>query len=211
MNKKSQNRLAILNHYVDRWLSLPRMSRQRLGDEVVQTFYALGFDDALAKLGIHFNQTDDIAKDLRPRSQKIFRWLGHYDEVKSSPDRLFYVEAVIVAAMPEQVRLAYLNEVYSCAGVFIGVQHDDGGIAGEKMAAALVKENAEAQISVMELGPTPDAQALSRAKKELRESIGTSIASLRKLEERGQKSLSRPTSKGVRPRPSPLTTAEIRL
>ena len=82
---------------------------------------------------------------------------------QTRPDRLFYVEASIVA-MPNP-RLAYLNEVYACTGVFVGVQHPGDDIDGEKMATALVK-NAEAQISVME----PDNRRIDKreqAKKEL--------------------------------------------
>ena len=179
-----QNRLSLLQQYVRKWLEHPRLSRSVIGEEVVRAFYELGYREVLAPEGIDFKYTDDVANDMRTRAQKLFRWLGHYDGIKASPDKLFFIEAAILAAMPQDLRLSYLNDVYAVTGVFIGVNHNQGdAISNEQIAAALTKENMEAQLSVIKLGSCPSEAAVHNAYRELKESAGTTLAAIEALED----------------------------
>ncbi|MCX4025076.1 hypothetical protein H0A36_23400 [Endozoicomonas sp. SM1973] len=178
-----RNRITLLLKYIHRWLDHPKMSRSLVGEEIVKIFYELNFDEALIKEGIQFLRTNDVSNDMRTHAQKIFRWLGYYEEVKPSPSKLFFVEAVIVAALPLDLRMAYLNEVYDVAGVYIGVkQSSSEGICSQTMAARLTKENMEAQLSVIELGHNPTADAVKNAHRELKESAATTQAAVEALE-----------------------------
>ncbi|WP_163833262.1 hypothetical protein [Spartinivicinus ruber] len=178
-----KHRVHLLNRYISRWLEYPKVSRQGIAEEVITFLKEYGYLEVLERENIQFSQTRNLTKDLRINAQKIFRWLGDYDEVKPSPSKLFFVEAAIVATMPLDLRMAYLNEVYDVAGVYIGVkQSSSEGICSQTMAARLTKENMEAQLSVIELGDCPTEEAVKNAHRELKESAATTQAAVEALE-----------------------------
>lgn len=182
MNQKS--RLDLLMVAIHRWLELPKVSRRALAVEVVDTAERLGFIPLLAAEGITFAKTSDPYNDGRINAQKLFRWLGQYEENHPMPDRLFHVEQVLLAAMPTHLRLAYLNDVYAPCGVTVVADsyRDAVSISSSQMAAALTKENSEAQVAVITLGTTPNRQQVTDCHRELRESRATTQASIDLLE-----------------------------
>ena len=175
MNITSLNRMEILNKYVQYCVELPRQSRARFTDKVVDAFYALKFDEHLDVKEVKINWCvggDDFEKDMRHNMQKLFRWLDAYQESKANPAKLFYIEQVIVAAMPEDLRVKYLNEVYMCSGVSVTKKapskHEELDI--NDMVKSLIKEGSEAQQAALNLGNNPTKETLTSAIREISES-----------------------------------------
>ncbi|WP_412522084.1 hypothetical protein [Shewanella algae] len=181
---KTQSRLVLLMCVVHRVLELPRMTRFAFAMDIVEQVDRLGLKELLASEGITFARTDDPYNDSRINAQKIFRWLGQYQECHPNPERLFHVEQALLAAMPTHLRMAYLNDVYGPIGVT--VVEDSGLVGGQlepgRVAAILTKENSEAQIAVITLGSQPTREQVVQCHRELRESRATTEASIQLLE-----------------------------
>ncbi|MGI0120172.1 hypothetical protein [Zooshikella sp. RANM57] len=190
MNYQSQGRFSLIQKYINRWLSLPKLSRAILTDKVVTAFLDFGFDQILTDQGIKFKDSHSLNCDqaMRVNAQKFFRWLGFYDEQFKSEPKIIALEPVIVAAMPNDLKLAYLNEVYAMAGVYIGTKKGDETYVSEgeksirQVAASMTKENAEAQIAVIQLGPNPTTEQIKTTYRELKESAGTTLGAIEFLE-----------------------------
>ncbi|MGI0119645.1 hypothetical protein [Zooshikella sp. RANM57] len=190
MNSQSQGRFGLIQKYVNHWLSLPKLSRAILTDKVVTAFFDFGFDQILTDQGITFKDSDclNCEQAMRVNAQKFFRWLGFYDEQFKSEQKIIALEPAIVAAMPNDLKLAYLNEVYAAAGVYIGTRKGDepnmpGGENGiRQVAASITKENAEAQIAVIQLGPNPSIEQIRTTYRELKESAGTTLGAIEFIE-----------------------------
>ena len=177
---KQVSRLTLLMKAINKWLELPKVSRSALATAVVQAVDDLKMVSVLAKEGISFTYSDDIYNDSRVNAQKIFRWLGQYADQHAVPERLFYVEQAILAAMPVDLRIGYLNDVYNMVGVTVVVDHVSDGLSlsTSDMAATLTKENSDAQIAVIRLGVEPSRFEVEQAYRELRESRGTTQAAM---------------------------------
>lgn len=181
---KPQSRLKLLIKVVNRALELPRASRFALAMDLVDAVDRLGFAEVLALEGLTFARTDDVHNDARINAQKLFRWLGQYENQHAQADRLFYVEVALLAALPEDLRLLYLNELYAPLRVtVVADQSCDGKVVNVlNMAAMLTKENSEAQVAVIHLGTEPNREQLEAAHRELRESAASTTASMAALE-----------------------------
>ncbi|ASX25885.1 hypothetical protein [Candidatus Williamhamiltonella defendens] len=180
---KKYSRLDLLMAAVNRWLEQPKASRSKITAEIVQSAEDCGLTEQLANEGITFNCTDDIYNDMRVNAQKIFRWLGHYEGIHPFHDRLWHIEVAILGAMPENLRLNYLNDVYGVIGALVCARQRNGqNIDATRMAASLTKEQMEAQISVIELGSRPDLHAAKTAYREVSEAVATGTAVLAELE-----------------------------
>lgn len=172
----TQNRLALIRRYLDRWSAMPRHNRQIVAEIVVEKFNELSMSEFLAGTGVEFSHSDDLCGDMRAHAQKLWRWLGAYEEVKPAPDKLWFVEQAIVAAMPAEMRLQYLNDVYTKASVHVSLRIDSGQtlIALEH----LIQEQADATKSLAALLDGIDPGELDRAEKEISESISASLSAL---------------------------------
>ncbi|WP_434939170.1 hypothetical protein ACRWQN_17650 [Shewanella sp. HL-SH8] len=181
---KQVSRLNLLMKAINAWLELPKVSRSVLAAAVAQAVDDLKLATVLAKEGITFTHSDDIYNDARVNAQKIFRWLGQYEGQHAVPERLFHVEQALLAAMPVDLRISYLNDVYNMVGVTVVVDHVSDGTAMNvaDMAATLIKENGEAQMAVVRLGIVPSRHDVEQAYRELRESRGFTQASMDALE-----------------------------
>lgn len=181
---KSVSRLSLLMRTIHRVLELPKMNRFGLAIDFVAAVERLGLNEVLATEGISFARTTDVHNDARVNAQKLFRWLGQYEGQHPQAERLFHVEQALVAALPVDLRVAYLNDVFGCAGVtVIADQISDGHVLHvADMAAQLTKENAEAQIAVIHLGAAPSCDELLKAHQELKESAATTQGSITALE-----------------------------
>lgn len=178
-----KHRVQLLNRYINRWLEYPKASRQTVAEEIITCLREYGYLEMLKKEKIEFSQTRNLFNDSRINAQKLFRWVSGSETVKPSSSKLFFVEAAIVAAMPLDLRMAYLNEVYDIASVFIGAKQTGGEVmCSQTMAATLTKENMEAQLSVIELGNNPTSDAVKNAHRELKESAATTQAAVEALE-----------------------------
>lgn len=181
---KQRSRLDLLMKAINAWLELPKVSRSALATAVVQAVDDLKLATVLAKEGITFTYSDDIYNNARVNAQKIFRWLGQYEGQHAVPERLFHVEQVILAAMPVELRIGYLNDVYGMVGVTVVVDHmsDAMSLSADDMAATLTKENCDAQVAVIRLGINPSRHLVETAYRELRESRAVASLTLDVLE-----------------------------
>ena len=182
MKQRSQNRLAILRRWVEAWSALPRTNRQLVAQDIFEAFNEHGLAEYLSGTGVEFTCTDDLSRDMRTHSQKLWRWLGAYEEANAQPDKLFYIEQVIVAAMPEQIRIGYLGEVYQRAGVSIGIELGGEAMSPARIAQTLIKENAEAQLAVINLRPDCSPEEMGNALRELHESAAATAAAIAAIE-----------------------------
>ena len=178
MKHRSQNRLAILRRYMDAWADMPRHNRSLVAEIIFEKFNELGLAEFIAGTGVEFSSSDDYSKDMRVRGQKLWRWIGAYEETKPQPDKLFYLEQVIVAAMPEPIRIAYLGEVYTASNLSIAIYQGWGGNSPANIAKALIKENAEAQAAVVTLSADSTHEEFATALRELRESAAATRAAI---------------------------------
>ncbi|MFB2670028.1 hypothetical protein ACE02U_14760 [Shewanella xiamenensis] len=178
------SRLSLLMRTIHRVLELPKMSRFNLAMDFVAAVERLGLTEVLAAEGISFARTDDVHNNARVNAQKLFRWLGQYEGQHPQVDRLFHIEQALVAALPEHLRVQYLNDVFGCTGVtVIADRMSDGHVLHvADMAAQLTKENAEAQVAVIHLGPNPSKEFVQHAYRELKESAATTQGSMAALE-----------------------------
>jgi len=183
-SRKNDSRLNLLMKTIHRVLELPKMTRFALAIDFVAAVERLGLSEVLAAEGISFASSQDVHNDARINAQKLFRWLGQYEGQHPQADRLFHVEQALVAALPEHLRVQYLNDVFGCTGVtVIADRMSDGHVLHvADMAASLTKENAEAQVAVIHLGPAPKREQLVAAHRELKESAATTQASMAALE-----------------------------
>ncbi|AEH15430.1 hypothetical protein [Shewanella baltica] len=183
-SRKNDSRLNLLMKTIHRVLELPKMTRFALAIDFVAAVERLGLSEVLAAEGISFASTQDVHNDARINAQKLFRWLGQYEGQHPQVDRLFHVEQALVAALPEHLRVQYLNDVFGCTGVtVIADRMSDGHVLHvADMAASLTKENAEAQVTVIHLGEEPKREQLVAAHRELKESAATTQASMAALE-----------------------------
>ncbi|MEM6190492.1 hypothetical protein [Shewanella scandinavica] len=183
-SRKKDSRLNLLMKTIHRVLELPKMTRFALAIDFVASVERLGLSEVLAAEGISFASTQDVHNDARINAQKLFRWLGQYEGQHPQVDRLFHVEQALVAALPEHLRVQYLNDVFGCTGVtVIADRMSDGHVLHvADMAASLTKENAEAQVAVIHLGDEPKREQLVAAHRELKESAATTQASMAALE-----------------------------
>lgn len=183
-SRKKDSRLNLLMKTIHRVLELPKMTRFALAIDFVTAVERLGLSEVLAAEGISFASSQDVHNDARINAQKLFRWLGQYEGQHPQADRLFHVEQALVAALPEHLRVQYLNDVFGCSGVtVIADRMSDGHVLHvADMAASLTKENAEAQVAVIHLGCEPKREQLVAAHRELKESAATTQASMAALE-----------------------------
>ena len=184
---KTRTRFERLTIAIDAWLKESDVDRQIITILVAEHAKQLGFTQLLASEGITFNEGGNPSDNIRANAQKFFRWLGYSQENKAKPGYLFALEHIIVAAMPEHIRLDYLNDVYGMAGVTAVSKlpaTSNDNLAANDISAALTKEHAEAQISIIKMSSDPSLTQAKKAKRELSEAIAMGQCALSAIEEK---------------------------
>lgn len=189
---KQQSRINLLRSSIKQWLEIPKVSRQVLAVEIVEKINNLGFKETLSDMGISFANSGDHYHDARVNAQKLFRWLGESDDgIYTSHDSLWHIEQAIVAAMPEGIRIGYLNAVWSITGSHITKSCKSSECAEEvhfpTLLINIIKECSEGQVAVAEL---PHATSRAELESHLKE-VSESIASFQYAYEVIKKMLSR--------------------
>lgn len=183
-----KHRLGILTKHIARWLERNGVSQSVVAQEIVEEFRRIGLDKALQIDDIFFMDTGDVFTDVATNRQKIFRWLGLLDNgAKKSTGRLFLVEQAIVAAMPEDIRLNYLNEVFEDSCMCFSTDSMDRSMSRldrSRIAESMIKEGSEAQIALLRLGDNPSFEQVENAYRELREAVATHLEVVDLLEEK---------------------------
>ena len=190
MNHKS--RLALIQRAINRWLELPRVSRQSISNVVFDEAFKKRVAETLHANGLNFvnpDVADDPSDAMRTNTQALFRWLGYFPEAcKPQTQHLFYIEQVILAVMPSQLKTEYLNDVYADSGVYIcdageyGEYKADGTVLSTSDKADVTRENSEAEISLMRIDSNSSIEEIAAALKELNEAIAKNKQVSAKLE-----------------------------
>ena len=199
-----KQRLGLLNAYVQAWLKYPGVNQINAAASIVEEARRTQIDHVLKSEGVVFSETDDHFHDAQQNCQKIFRWLGRKDQgSKRSPARLFFVEQAIVGAMPMELRVAYLNEVYGGAAVCFSLEMTNIDTPTDQAQATtnMIREGAEAQIALLALGENPTPAQVRKARAELKESIATSKGALVLLNKRYPEPF-------TQPKPTAVTTQD---
>lgn len=180
---KQRSRLQCLVKAINTWLELPKTSRSIITADIVESVERLGLTEPLAEQGIAFASSDNPYNDMRVNAQKLFRWLGLYTECETNPERLFFVEQAIVAALPESIRLDYLADIYGRCDVCFSpvLKAESHDIDAVHMATYLMKEQGEAQLAVVKLQEEYSEQQLEDAIKEVSEGISAGNQTLQIL------------------------------
>ncbi|WP_051560200.1 toxin YdaT domain-containing protein [Marinobacterium jannaschii] len=165
MSPQSQDRLQALQMYMHRWLGTG-VNREAIAATVCDKFVELGFRDRLVHLDINFQTGGDPYKARHNNAVKLFRWL-EMAEQPANRERLWEVEPVIVAAMPAELRVSYLNDIYGCAGVTSVCQRQlDAERSAHDLAASMTKEGAESVVACLQLPKNPTMTQVQDAHRE---------------------------------------------
>jgi len=176
---KIKSRLENLTHHINLWTALN--GKQHVAASLVEVIENTPYKDILAAEGITFARSNDVFKDARVNAQKFFRWLGSYDGIETHKEHLFDIEAVIVQAMPEHIRISYLTAVYSHASVSISKSctfESTDQVDLSVIAQVMIKEDADSQIAILKLSESIHIHALENAEKEITEAIAVKASTL---------------------------------
>lgn len=164
-NVSHKTKLTLLLDAVDIW-------KQRLGSReavaiaIVEAHIKAGHND-LPKM--HFEWRDGNMTLIKNAADRIFRWLD--DKTKDATFMPANFEASILAAMPEDLRLSYLNEYLSAFGlVASGAESvNTPTFDATHHLIALTKECSEANIAVAQLIDGSSDETIGAADRELAE------------------------------------------
>lgn len=166
------NRLEILKKHLIEWQRLPDTSKRVLATHVVEACERLGIIEVLAIEGIKFSTHHNAYTQQTQNGQTLSRWLGEYND-SPQEDRLFHVEQAIVAAMPEQIRINYLSDVYNGCGICV-TSPLSGEVSFSNIVQAvkkMTKESAEAESSAIDCMANNDIEISAKAIKEIDEAV----------------------------------------
>lgn len=168
-HESQKSKTQTLASYVEQWQSRVG-SRETIAIIVVETHYTLGLDRAT---GITFPKRHG-PKAAKVNADRIFRWV---DDLTRMPANF---ESSILAAMPQDLVLRYLNEIFCSVG-FV-VRPKTVCVGGEddpvKIAYGQHKESSEATSAILELCHSNKVDDLERALKETLESIAQAKAAV---------------------------------
>ena len=185
INKNHPNRLDILKLYIERWAKEKKLSRQAIAMDIVDEFMKAGLDQATADEDIFFHNNGDAYTVANAAQQKIFRWLGILaDGEKRCITKLFFIEQAIVSAMPAHLRVDYLNEIYLNARISAPLESDCEETNVKEMLVSMTKENAEAQVAVIQLPDNPTLLQLKGTRKEVAEAVSSNQAILEEVDKK---------------------------
>lgn len=166
-HESHKTKLATLMHYVDQWRTRAG-SREAVAVAIVEKHRELGLD---AATGIRFEKNGDAFTLAKNAADRIFRWLD--DKTKDTSLMPANFEQSVLAAMPDDLRLMYLNELLSPLGLsvrpHISCFGDEFELVGR--AHASHKETSEAVTALLALASDSSPKGLLMALKETTEAI----------------------------------------
>jgi len=186
---KIRSRIDQLKGAVCDWVA--QTNKQHVAASIVDTMRGNGLEDMLADQGITFSRGDDIFKNARVDAQKIMRWLGFYEDAPVNKTALFDLESVIVAAMPLELRVRYLQDAYLLSYLAISprCETDDRRVDMATVVQLMIKENAEAQVAMLNIKKQAHPGELENAYRELTESISVTSAAAESIRKELRKHL----------------------
>lgn len=168
MRNESHTDLSILRTHFNAWRKASGFSRETAVQLVVEAHEQAGLDDVT---GIRFEpHTRDTFERMKVNADRVCRWLD--DETKENNLLPFNFHKSILLALPQEYRLACINEMYRSLGVCVqAIAVEDAALNVNRHLVDIVKETSEAVQSVAELHNSTDQAALLRADKEMAEAI----------------------------------------
>jgi enolase len=173
MNLQKQSLVEILRGQVEAWRreSGP-LSREAVAVFVTEAHESLGADRTT---GISFDSTGkDCYARAKTAAQKLYRWLGGDDEQEAKlPANML---PSILAAMPMEQRLSFLNQILCVVGIEARAVGRDvaGNLDVTSHLRSVMKEGSEAQMALVTLPPGASIAQLVAAQTELVESAQAS-------------------------------------
>jgi len=185
---KMRSRADILNSFILEWYKVE--TKQNVGISIVEAVVACGLTTTLADLDITFSASGHVEKDSHANTQKIQRYLGMNTDSNINRGNLLELETPIVKAMPQCLRIQYLNECYSICDVQIApsCKSADNIVDLNLILQSMIKEDAETYVALISItqGDTT-MKTLKHFKTELQESIGIKTAALKTVDEKLEK------------------------
>src|SRR5690606_35127354 len=162
--KSQKTKLALLAHYVDQWRERAG-SRETVAVAIVETHVGAGFN---TRAKLHFDTQGDAFTLAKNAADRIFRWLD--DKTKDGNFMPANFEDSILLAMPQDLRLGYLNDWLAGIGMKAkGIETvEESGCPVEHLKS-ISKESAEATSALAELLDGDTEAELARADRELAE------------------------------------------
>ncbi len=178
MRNKSQKETLIssLLKYVNLWRKSMSWSRETVVQMIVEAHERI---DGPAVTDIRFDGTHpDAFMRQKTHADRVFRWLD--DSTKDTNLLPANFLPSILAAMPANIRIQCVNELFQCAD--ITVRAIEAMSAGTEdfsvLLPSLLKESGEANVAVANLLDGATVDELAKARKELTESINMQKAVL---------------------------------
>ncbi|MBV6304907.1 hypothetical protein KVP10_08405 [Candidimonas humi] len=164
--KSQKTKLSLLAHYVDQW-RIRAGSRETVATEIVQAHMGAGYN---TRAKLTFETSGDAFMLAKSRADRIFRWLD--DKSKDGNFMPVNFEDSIVLAMPEDLRLGYLNEWLRQFGMVTRGLHElSEDAAPSQLLPGLIKESSEATLALASLPENPSMAQLEAADLEFAEAI----------------------------------------
>lgn len=163
-NASQKTKLAHLMTYVDLWRERVG-SREAVAVAIVEAHVAAGFN---SRSKLQFETQGDSFTRAKNAADRIFRWLD--DKTKDGNFMPANFEDSILLAMPQDLRLGYLNDWLAGIGMKAkGIETvEESGCPVEHLKS-ISKESAEATSALAELLDGDTEAELARADRELAE------------------------------------------
>ena len=173
-----KTKLAILADHVDEWRQRAG-SRETVAVLIVEAHQRLG-GDKLPKLD--FDMRGDAYTCAKNAADRIFRWLD--DRTKDNNFMPANFETSILAAMPEDIRIAYLNEWLGRVGVASRLRESaaDTEVNPSEIVQAITRVNHRTEAAAADLLDGIDPGELPRLHNSLLDEITVKKSLVGKVE-----------------------------
>jgi hypothetical protein len=167
MQRASQKtKLAILMEFVDQW-RVRAGSREAVAVAIVEAHVGSGFN---GRAKLQFDTHGDSFTLAKNAADRVFRWLD--DKTKDSNFMPANFEDSILLAMPEDLRLGYLNAWLRPFGMAAkGLHEIDESATPSQILPGTIKECSEATFALASLPDNPTESDLDAADREFVEAI----------------------------------------
>jgi len=162
INPHNQGIASVLRAEIEAWRRAGNISREAVAAMVMDAHASLGGE---AVTGVEFSFVGDTYTQAKKGAQKLFRWLDADGTLPAG------MVQSILAALPQDVRLHCLNQMFCSMGVEVrqAGRGTDGDLDVSAHLRSVMKEAGEAQLALVNLpGDASDADLLG-AHKELTE------------------------------------------
>lgn len=179
-NKPQRTSLAILRDHVNAWRKKNHWSRETVVHEIVDMHAKMGADTLT---GIRFDpNTQDVFERTKVNAERVFRWLD--DDSKDNNLMPLNFMPSVLSAMPPDIRVACMNDLFRFIGVVIRplAVYSGDTLDATKSLIRIIKENADANVALAALTDGVTYTELVTAQKELSESIETLQSALAQVE-----------------------------